>query len=138
MNKCVRCRLDYDDHIPDTSEEALGFMRCPVDHVETCYGYFTGGDPRLFHPDRECCTPEEIEAHRRACEQADAKELNGDECKLPCPSGWEQWGDQVVHVTRSPFGIGTGTVAFAQYYAATQEEADEQDEQRHGGLDDDE
>lgn len=37
---------------------------------EQMYGYFPGGaaDPRGFVPDLEVCTPEEIEAHRLACE----------------------------------------------------------------------
>ncbi len=32
------------------------------------YGYFNGGDPRDFSPDEECCTPEELAAHKAACE----------------------------------------------------------------------
>jgi len=32
------------------------------------YGAFPGGDPRLFHPDPECSTAREREAHRLACE----------------------------------------------------------------------
>lgn len=33
-----------------------------------CYGNFHGGDPRNFHPDPECSTEAEREAHRKACE----------------------------------------------------------------------
>jgi len=32
------------------------------------YGGYPGGDPRDFTPDGECCTPEEIAAHKAACE----------------------------------------------------------------------
>jgi hypothetical protein len=32
------------------------------------YGHYTGGDPRLFSPAEDECTPEEIAAHKAACE----------------------------------------------------------------------
>lgn len=35
------------------------------------YGHFPGGDPRLFSPDEESCLPDELEAHRLACEAWD-------------------------------------------------------------------
>ena len=38
------------------------------DEWEWVYGPFHGGDPRDFFPDEECCTAEEIERHRLACE----------------------------------------------------------------------
>ncbi len=31
------------------------------------YGFFCGGDPRKFEPDREYCLPHEIAAHKEAC-----------------------------------------------------------------------
>ena len=34
------------------------------------YGFFPGGDPRLFRPDEELCTELEKEAWRRAVEEA--------------------------------------------------------------------
>lgn len=36
------------------------------------YGFFPGGDPRLFSPDSEGQTTEEAEAHRAACAAWDA------------------------------------------------------------------
>lgn len=33
-----------------------------------CYGYPCVENPHDFFPDVECCSPEELEAHRRACE----------------------------------------------------------------------
>lgn len=36
---------------------------------EPWYGLFPGGDPRLFTPDPEWCTPAEIARHAEACEQ---------------------------------------------------------------------
>jgi hypothetical protein len=38
-----------------------------VRHTEYGYGFFPGGDPRLFHPDNDGQTPEEAENHRKAC-----------------------------------------------------------------------
>ena len=35
------------------------------------YGFFPGGDPRAFTPDEECCSSEELENHRLACEAWD-------------------------------------------------------------------
>lgn len=35
------------------------------------YGHFPGGDPRMFTPDTESCMPEEIAAHKAACEAWD-------------------------------------------------------------------
>lgn len=49
-----------------TLEACLRYFRERGD--EPCYGFFLGGDPRLFTPDGESNTPEEIESHRVACE----------------------------------------------------------------------
>ena len=39
--------------------------------MQTGYGFFPGGDPRLFTPDEECNSRTEIENHRLACEAWD-------------------------------------------------------------------
>lgn len=41
---------------------------------DSSYGFFTGGDPRLFTPDAECSTSDEIAAHKAACEAWDRGE----------------------------------------------------------------
>ena len=41
---------------------------------ESMYGSYHGGDPREFMPDVECNTPEEIAAHKAACESWDRGE----------------------------------------------------------------
>ena len=76
---------------------------------ETIYGFFHGGDPREFRPDRECCSPKEIEAHQKACELFDAAEAAGVPLPdLECESGYQTLSDgSVVHVLKSSFGIGT-------------------------------
>jgi hypothetical protein len=100
-DKCCHCFRDFADHnyVPDSIDE----YACPVNQQESCYGYFTGGDPRKFFPDAEDCTPEELANHKRACEEADRLEAARD---LPCPSGW--YGN--VHITKAPFGIGVSTI----------------------------
>lgn len=49
-------------------------LRAVLPHLEeeaqpqVTYGFYSGGDPRLFSPDADECKPVEIEAHRAACE----------------------------------------------------------------------
>lgn len=67
------------------------------------YGGFLGGDPRDFQPDSECCSPEELAAHKEACALFDTAEKEGRKIEeLPCESGWV--GN--VHITKTRFGIG--------------------------------
>lgn len=77
---------------------------------ETIYGFYHGGDPRKFHPDHECCSPEEIDRHRRSCALWDEAESRG-EIPTPekCESGWiyDADGKPVMHVLKSSYGIGT-------------------------------
>jgi hypothetical protein len=35
--------------------------------TEPIYGLFPGGNPRDFHPDRQCCTDDELNRHAFAC-----------------------------------------------------------------------
>jgi hypothetical protein len=46
----------------------------PGPNDDTCYGGFHLDDPRDFFPDKEVCSPEEIAAHREACEKAERGE----------------------------------------------------------------
>jgi hypothetical protein len=73
--------------------------------MNTSYGGFYGGDPRKFHPDEECCSPAEIEAHRRACAEWDKGNCP------PDPPLHEMHhdpvtGELIMHIARNPFGIG--------------------------------
>ena len=76
------------------------------DHT-TGYGAFPGGDPRLFEPDPECSTPEEREAHRVACQEADAMEARGEVPDWPSAHSFGQVGNFGVHIASSMFGLGT-------------------------------
>jgi hypothetical protein len=56
------------------SDAVRGALVAARDYLRVCanpdvtYGYFHGGDPRDFCPDPEVCTPEELAAHKAACE----------------------------------------------------------------------
>lgn len=77
---------------------------------ENVYGFFHGGDPRDFWPDAECCSKDELENHRRACELWDIANADGyDPNPEACPSGWvyDEFGNRICHVLRAPYGIGS-------------------------------
>lgn len=68
------------------------------------YGCYHGGDPRMFHPDSESCTPEELAAHKKACDEwTEAENAAKPSPDAPCPSGWI---GPNIHVNVAPFGIG--------------------------------
>jgi len=84
------------------------------------YGFFHLDDPRDFFPDYECCSPEELAAHKEACAKAAAGEDWGPRSEEHGPwtnaskpgvviLGARPDGDGWVggcHASRS-FGIGT-------------------------------
>lgn len=76
------------------------------DHA-TGYGAFPGGDPRLFSPDTEVCTPGEIAAHAKACEEAQAMEDRGEVPDWPPSHRWESTEHGAAHIASEPFGVGT-------------------------------
>jgi hypothetical protein len=114
-DQCHNCGKDFADH--NYVEGDL--YQCPYPSQESGYGYFHGGDPRNFHPDGECCSPDEIANHRKACQLWDEAEAKG---KTPepeeCPSGWifDEHGKPIAHVLRSPYGIGIYTYEMEQYF----------------------
>lgn len=111
-HKCAHCYRDFADH--DYVEGSIDQYRCPVPQQEQGYGYFCGGDPRLFFPDHEDSTPEEIANWKAACDKADELESARN---LECPSGWVRLADGIVaHVTNAPFGIGMYTVEFESFF----------------------
>lgn len=105
---CQHCGRDFADH--EYMQGSLNRYRCPVTFSDPIYGFFTGGDPRKFHPDHESCRPEELANHKRACELWDAAEARGETPEPEkCPSGfmYDADGKCVGHVLRAPYGIGT-------------------------------
>lgn len=99
---CANCHKEFADHnyVPDSIDK----YRCPVPQQETSYGYFPGGDPRLFHPDHESCSEDEIAAHKTACEAWDRGE------KIETPPGCrfltDCEGAFIGRVCDSRFGVG--------------------------------
>ena len=71
------------------------------------YGFPCVEDPRDFSPDVECCSPEEIDAHRRAMQNY------GKPSYVPnkgCYSEHDESGQMVKHVLRTSWGIGTNLI----------------------------
>lgn len=90
-------------------EQALPYV-AEAAQGDTHYGHPASDDPRDFHPDPECSTEEEREAHRLACAAWD----RGERPDFP-RSSWDELvlGDgtkSTVHVNRQPFGLGTTTI----------------------------
>ena len=78
---------------------ALPFLE--QEAVISGYGYYRPANPHDFHPDHECCTAEEIENHKAACEAYDAGNYRDDY--------GDGWIAPNVHVTKAPWGIGSYT-----------------------------
>lgn len=113
---CKNCGQDFSEH-----HDAEDGWLCPYEYqMDSVYGSFCGGDPRNFSPDYECSTPQELENHRKACEEAEiAANPN-----LPCPSGWERLPDGTIcHVLRCPFGLGVTTFPPTYYETINESEA---------------
>jgi hypothetical protein len=71
------------------------------------YGYPCVVDPNDFTPDPECSSPEQMAAHRAACEtwgKPQFKPNNG------CYYVYGPDGDLVMHVARTSWGIGTNVL----------------------------
>lgn len=68
------------------------------------YGFPCVTNPNDFTPDPECCSPEEMETHRKACANwgKPAYEPN-----KGCYSEHSADGQMVRHVLRTSWGIGT-------------------------------
>jgi hypothetical protein len=63
------------------------------------YGFFPGGDPRLFHPDGDGQTEEEAENHRQACAAWDAGSTTSESDGTYIPG--------VGFIDRCQFGLGS-------------------------------
>jgi len=116
---CKNCGDEFANH--DYVKDSITQYKCPVPHQESGYGFFCGGDPRLFHPDGECCSEKEIANHKAACELWDDAESRGETPEPEkCPSGWirDESGKVIGHVLRSPYGIGCYTLELDQFFEA--------------------
>lgn len=116
--RCANCYKEFADH--NYVADSIDKYQCPSPQTETGYGYFPGGDPRLFHPDHECCSPEEIAAHREACAAWD----RGERPETPPGSRYiyDDSGKVVAHICGGKFGIGTYVVEFDSYFEPLDED----------------
>lgn len=81
---------------------------------DVVYGFPCVTNPNDFTPDGEACTAAEIEAHAEACRQWDAGTYQRDPGQFcqSFPGGSEPnaEGRMVLHVSRTPWGIGINEV----------------------------
>jgi hypothetical protein len=75
------------------------------------YGFPCVRDPNDFSPDAECCSPEELAAHRRAC---DTYGTPAYEPNRGCYAEYDADGRLVKHVTRTSWGIGFNSIIETQ------------------------
>ena len=87
-------------------DEEIDALRGIADRIRhqaelTTYGYPCDEDPRNFHPDAECCSEDELAAHKAACEAWEAgNKVARPPTHIPFEGG---------HITQAPWGIGTAT-----------------------------
>lgn len=74
---------------------------------QACYGFPCVSDPNDFIPDGESCSPEELEAHRRACANYGRPAY---EPNKGCYAEHDESGQMVKHVLRTSWGIGTNLI----------------------------
>ena len=68
-------------------------------NAEQCgYGFYRPANPHHFSPDAECCSEDEIAAHKAACEAFDKGEYT--------PEKGTEWISDKMHILRTPWGIG--------------------------------
>lgn len=72
------------------------------------YGFPCVEDPHDFDPDSECCSPAEIEAHRRACANYGKPSY---EPNKGCYTETSTDGQLVKHVLRTSWGIGVNLIS---------------------------
>lgn len=75
---------------------------------QPCYGYPSVNDPHDFLPDHQCCSAQEIEAHRTACEKWGTPNY---EPNKGCQSEYDAEGKEILHVSRTSWGIGTNLIS---------------------------
>lgn len=75
------------------------------------YGYPCVSDPRDFSPDVECCSPEEIAAHKLACETFGTPAYQANK---GCYAEYDADGRLVKHVARTSWGIGFNSICETQ------------------------
>lgn len=100
---------------------------------EPIYGFPCCHNPNDFTPDVESCTAAEIAAHALACQQwkdgsymRDSKQF----CEA-FPYDATIGGKQTVHISRTPWGVGTSMVDMDE---EDDERGDDRDEWKHEAV----
>lgn len=117
-DRCCNCYKEFADH--NYLMDSIDKYMCPVPVTKTGYGYFCGGDPRKFHPDHECCTPEEIAAHKAACEAWNRGEKVGPAMRSHWITDGE--GKVIAHCSGSSYGIGTYQLEIESWFEPLDED----------------
>lgn len=73
---------------------------------ECVYGFPCVEDPNNFHPDGECCSPEELAAHKLACDTYGTPPYQPNK---GCTTEFDAEGKLVKHILRTSWGIGINT-----------------------------
>lgn len=108
-----RALLAERDRLREVVQEALPFIEHAAREDVNYGGYPVVEDPRDFSPDPECCTPEEIAAHKAACE---AWERGERPTREPTHETIAD-GETLIRLTRAPWGIGVSTLRDPQAVA---------------------
>lgn len=91
---------------PSLIEELLDLIRQEMQ--QTGYGFFPGGDPRLFTPDGEN-SDEEKAAHKADCEAWDRGE-KGNSKNMSGKTIHDEQGKTFIHMQPSGYGTGVYTI----------------------------
>jgi hypothetical protein len=93
--QCKNCGDEFANH--EYVKDSITQYKCPHPHQEPGYGYgYRGLNPHQYHPDYECCHPDEIQRWKDACETVERGEVY---------AGGYSWG------------IGTYVIEFDQFFA---------------------
>ena len=66
-DQCKNCGAEFAEH--EYVKDSITQYKCPHPHRDSGYGFgYRGCDPTNFFPDHECCSPEEIQRWKDACE----------------------------------------------------------------------
>ena len=74
---------------------------------QSVYGFPCVSDPNDFSPDYECCSPDEIAAHKRAVATFGTPEYQPNR---GCATEHDADGRLVRHVLRTSWGIGVNSI----------------------------
>ena len=73
-DQCRNCGDEFANH--EYVKDSITQYKCKMPGQDSGYGYgYRGIDPNKYHPDYECCSPEEIQRWKEACAASDRGEV---------------------------------------------------------------